>query len=242
MTEPIPFRRVRDLPPVMQAKIKAKSRELRNATQSVLDTLGPKLPDDRMGSFREDQFAGEWSLMFDSVCATLVKRRIPLTLAERDLVAETIARFGPDPGRDRHFIADAAGVLAGLTVYDDDGHQISPPPDFDAENWWPRGYPARFRWGRVGGHLHGTGIPHKTTFPPSWDAEKINAQVLDVARNPDEVPERDRNGGWITRGVRDGVRIEVRLRPDGPIVTGYPVSGLGVHRNDPDGHPVDQQW
>ena len=79
-------------------------------------------------------------------------------------------------------------------------------------------------------------------LPPSWDAEKINALVLDVARNPDDVPEQDRNGGWITRGTRENIRIEVRLRPDGPIVTGYPVSGLGVHRNDPDGNPTEQQW
>lgn len=242
MTEPTPFRRLRDQPPEIQAKIQAKSGELTTATRKILDVFGARMPADSIEGLRLNQRAGEWGLMFDTFCATVVKARVPVTVAERDLIAETIARFGPNPGRDMEFVADASGVLAGLTVIDDDGHQISPPPDFDAENWWPRGYPARFRWGRLGGHRHDTGIPHKTTFPPSWDAEKINAQVLDVARNPDDVPEQDRNGGWITRGVRDNIRIEVRLRPDGPIITGYPVSGLGVHRTDSDGHPTEQQW
>jgi hypothetical protein len=234
MVDRPPFR-MSDLDPATREKVNLKARAMKYATQTILDVIGPKLPADRIDRHRESAEAGAWDLVLDSVCATLVKGRIPLTVIERDLVVETLEIFGSNWEPRWYFLSDHEGVLAGLTVIDDDGHQISPPPGFDAENWWPRGYPAKFRWGRVGGHLHGLGIPHKTVFPPDWDADKINAVTLDVARNPEEVPEQDRNGGWITRGVREDVHVEVRLRPTGPIITGYPISGPGVHHNDADG-------
>jgi hypothetical protein len=232
---------MRDLDPETQELIRARARALSSATRTILDVLGPKLPADRIESERSMLSGGEWGLVFDSVCATLVKARIPLTLAERDLVAETLDLFGPHPGPGERFLGDHTGILTHLTVIDDDGTQLSPPPDFDAENWWPRER-ATARWGRVGGHMHDTAIPHKTTFPPTWTAEKINAQVLDVARNPDRRPTPDRNGNWITHGTRDGVEIEVRLTAAGPITAAYPLSGLDVHVNDAHGNPTTTRW
>jgi len=61
--------------------------------------------------------------------------------------------------------------------------------------------------------------------------------VVDVAKHPDEVPRRQRNGVWRTVGVRDGVEIVVLVEADGAIRTAYPVTGAGVTRN-PDG-PVN---
>lgn len=36
--------------------------------------------------------------------------------------------------------------------------------------------------GDGGGHLHGTGRPGKTEFPPDWDEDRIAAAVLHTAR------------------------------------------------------------
>lgn len=238
--EPVPLH-MKELDPETRKRVKARARALSTAIRTIFDVLGPKLPPGRLKDERERGYGGEWGLTMNDVCATLVKCRIPLTLAERDLVAQTLEVFGPHPMLGERFLGDPAGVLAHLTVIDDDGTQLSPPPDFDAENWWPRER-ATARWGRVGGHMHDTGIPHKTTFPATWSAEKINAQVLDVARNPDRRPIPDRNGNWITRGTRDGVEIEVRLTAAGPLTGAYPLSGLGVHVNDVHGNPTTTLW
>lgn len=92
--------------------------------------------------------------------------------------------------------------------------------------------------GRGGGHRHDSGVPDKTTFPPDWDDDKIIDEVEDVARNPDSPPvyNEDRET-WTVRGTRDEVDIEVIVKPDGEVMTGYPTGGEGVHRNDENGNP-----
>ncbi|MEV5538346.1 WXG100 family type VII secretion target [Saccharopolyspora shandongensis] len=84
--------------------------------------------------------------------------------------------------------------------------------------------------GRGGGHMHGIGKPGKTEFPPGWDGPRILGHVQDIARNPDQPPEKKRDR-WEIYGSRDGVRIKVVLEADGEVVTAYPVSGPGVHEN-----------
>ncbi|MGH3646169.1 MAG: EndoU domain-containing protein [Micromonosporaceae bacterium] len=82
-----------------------------------------------------------------------------------------------------------------------------------------------------GGHLHGLGRPDKSEFPQDWDEDKIAHEVKSVAGNPDMVNEwPDR---WVATGIRDGVTIEVYVRPDGRIATGFPVDGPGIGRNPP---------
>lgn len=88
---------------------------------------------------------------------------------------------------------------------------------------------------RGGGHRFGTGEPDKSEFPAGWSDEQIVASVQSVARDPD--PQLDttfqRNGNWKVQGFRDGVLIDVVVDPHGYLVTAYPVSGPGVHRNPP---------
>jgi hypothetical protein len=84
---------------------------------------------------------------------------------------------------------------------------------------------------RSGGHLHGTNRPGKTEFPRDWGEDMIAREVADVARRPDRTPVEQFNGTWVANGVRHGVRIEVIVRPDGTVITGYPVDGAGVRRN-----------
>lgn len=56
-------------------------------------------------------------------------------------------------------------------------------------------------------------------------------EILDVAKNPDEVPRRQHNGRWRATGVRGGVEIVVLIEQSGEIHIGYPVRGPGVIRN-----------
>lgn len=87
-----------------------------------------------------------------------------------------------------------------------------------------------------GGHRFGTGNPDKSEFPAvGWTDDRIVAEVLSVARDPDlgEEWELQNNGRWRVRGIRDDVLIEAIVRKDGYVVTAYPVSGPGVHRNPP---------
>ncbi len=84
---------------------------------------------------------------------------------------------------------------------------------------------------RSGGHLYGVNRPGKTEFPRDWDEGMIAREVADVARRPDRTPVEQFNGTWVASGVRRGVRIEVVVRPDGTVITGYPVDGAGVRRN-----------
>ncbi|GAA2817944.1 WXG100 family type VII secretion target [Saccharopolyspora taberi] len=84
-----------------------------------------------------------------------------------------------------------------------------------------------------GGHLHGTGRPGKTEFPASWGPDKILQEALDVAKNPDHVPQPDTGNGWLVVGTRDGVEIQVVVNGDGSVRTAFPLSGDGVVKNPP---------
>jgi hypothetical protein len=230
------FVRMRDLDPETQARIKARANELHDASKVLLDALGSRLPPEVEKRLRQYHWVGEWMLMLDDLVASIVRQPIPLTAADRDLLVRTLEITGPNPGYPFDFLRDPRGVLAALTTIDDEGTITPPWPGFEPHTWWPR-LRAGSLWGHKGGHLHGIGIPHKTTFPASWDAQAILDLTEDVARNPDQTPIRDRTGGWITRGTRNGIAIESRLRPDGTIANAYPLHGLGLHRNDADGRP-----
>jgi Bacterial EndoU nuclease len=84
-----------------------------------------------------------------------------------------------------------------------------------------------------GGHRHGTGQPGKTEFPVGWDDQKVIDTLLDVARRPDQTPQRQEwNGRWAARGTRDDVEIVVVVARDGQIWTGFPrPGGPGVVKN-----------
>lgn len=108
------------------------------------------------------------------------------------------------PDRSQH-------ILVGEPVYDSSGN------------------PRPGKWS--GGHRHGEGNPGKTEFPAGWSDEKIIANVLSVARNPDTVPELQRTGNWRIQGIRDGLLIEVIVYPNGRVCTGYPPEQPGIVKN-----------
>jgi hypothetical protein len=89
-----------------------------------------------------------------------------------------------------------------------------------------------------GGHRFDSGVPGKTVFPEDWGDDQITDNILDVARNPENPPVfNESRGVWTVSGVRDGVAIEVIVKPDGGIITGHPTGGPGVHVNDVNGDP-----
>jgi len=89
----------------------------------------------------------------------------------------------------------------------------------------------------AGGHIYDSGMPGKTVFPEDWDEQKIISEVEDVANHPDGVPAEQSNGNFVVTGTRDGVDIEVVVKPDGQIWTAYPTGGEGIAINDENGDP-----
>jgi hypothetical protein len=84
---------------------------------------------------------------------------------------------------------------------------------------------------RGGGHRYKTGRPGKTEFPADWGDDTVVAHILDVARNPDTA-EFQRRGTWKVCGERDGVEVNVAIKPDEQIWTAFPSpGGRGVIEN-----------
>lgn len=88
-----------------------------------------------------------------------------------------------------------------------------------------------------GGHIYDSGVPDKTVFPESWDAQDIMNAVNDVANNPDQTPVEEREGVFEVTGTRDGVDIKVIVGTDGTVKSAYPTGGQGVAVNDANGDP-----
>jgi hypothetical protein len=86
------------------------------------------------------------------------------------------------------------------------------------------------RWG--GGHRSGTRRPGKTEFPADWDDKRIMGHIMDVARTPEAGPVWQPNQRWRVHGERDGVGINVVIKPDGRVWSAWPDEGSpGVVRN-----------
>ena len=95
-------------------------------------------------------------------------------------------------------VADRAELVSGTertrSAWDVEavgGHPDRPPPDsLHVAPERARHILDGDRWG--GGHRHGTGRPGKTEFPSGWDDDKIIGHVLDVARNPGDMPAKEK--------------------------------------------------
>lgn len=101
-----------------------------------------------------------------------------------------------------------------------------------------------------GGHLHGTGKPGVSEFPPGWDEQKIAETTLDVARDPetiDWVDPAEYPGSqtlyppyWEARSDVEGLTVTVSVRKTGEITEAWPDGpdpGSGVRYNEDPLHP-----
>jgi hypothetical protein len=83
-----------------------------------------------------------------------------------------------------------------------------------------------------GGHRHGTGSPGRTEFPANWSDDTMTDYVASVARSPEGTPYFQPWGSWRASATRDGVEVNVVIKPDGQIWTAWPTEGGdGVLRN-----------
>ena len=82
---------------------------------------------------------------------------------------------------------------------------------------------------RGGGHLHGTGKPCKSEFPPEWDKQDIIDNVSAIAANDNLNWEEQSNGYHVTEQMVGDIKVRVVLNHDRTrIVTAYPTN---VQRN-----------
>jgi hypothetical protein len=82
-----------------------------------------------------------------------------------------------------------------------------------------------------GGHRSGTGKPGKTEFPPEWTDDDILDGVSEVAQNGAVKGPAHRPGEVVKTGTINGVDIDVVVKGDGKVRTGYPTGGPGVIQN-----------
>jgi actin-like ATPase involved in cell morphogenesis len=119
-------KRFRDLDPEVQEAIKRKTRAVISACTELLEALEPKLSATTLRSVRTDLRAGEWGLMVNLLSAALIKPRIPVTVAERDLLDRALTIIGDRQGEFFTYLNDRRGTLDALTMLDDAGNVVPP--------------------------------------------------------------------------------------------------------------------
>jgi hypothetical protein len=91
--------------------------ELHDVSRALLEQLADRLPPDQLAEFRSDSDAGEWAELLDALCATLVRRKIPVTVSERDTLAGLLEML--DISDEIYaYLSDPSRVLSGLTLVD----------------------------------------------------------------------------------------------------------------------------
>lgn len=99
---------------------KARLNRLHRESRAILESVSDRLPADRARQYRQFSDVGEWGLLLEGICATLVKRQIPVSTSERDALASVLAIY-PDPGDDHPYGNNAVETLARLHVIDETG-------------------------------------------------------------------------------------------------------------------------
>jgi hypothetical protein len=91
----------------------------------------------------------------------------------------------------------------------------------------------------AGGHRSGTGAPGQSEFPRSWDEVKLREAIEAVLYGGSASIALSKDG-VIFRDLHDDVVLAVPVHDYGrywEVATAYPLSGVGVVRNGPDGTP-----
>jgi hypothetical protein len=89
--------------------------KLHKDSRDLLERLADRIPADRLASYRTFSDVGEWGELVDALCASLVKRQIPVSPQERDLLAQLLGMF-PAPQEGYAYLNDPPGVLSQLNV------------------------------------------------------------------------------------------------------------------------------
>ncbi|MBF6543081.1 hypothetical protein [Nocardia brasiliensis] len=106
-------RRARERPQRTPEQID-RLNKLSQGSRSLLDRLADRLPPEVLAQYRTYSDVGEWGELVDGICASLVKRQIVVTPAERDSLAELMGLFN---NRDDYvYLGDPERALSQLTV------------------------------------------------------------------------------------------------------------------------------
>lgn len=106
----------------------ARFAKLNNGSRQLLERFADRLGPETLADLRSFSDVGEWTLLVDNLCATLVKSKILVSPAERDALAELLTLFGdPKDNIDMFYIDDYQRVLEKLNVFpkiDVDGEHL----------------------------------------------------------------------------------------------------------------------
>jgi hypothetical protein len=94
---------------------KARLHKLHLESRALLDSLADRLPSERMQRLRTFSDVGEWGLLVNGLCASLVKGQLPITPGERDALASVLALFRT-PSDDLRYVYHRDETLAALNV------------------------------------------------------------------------------------------------------------------------------
>ncbi|MFD4432498.1 hypothetical protein [Nocardia sp. NPDC058497] len=95
----------------------ARFAKLSNGSRELLERFADRLGPEMLADYRSFSDVGEWTLLVDNLCASLVKRQILVSPAERDALAELLALFGdPKDSTDMFYTDDYERVLADLNI------------------------------------------------------------------------------------------------------------------------------
>ncbi|MEV0034221.1 hypothetical protein [Nocardia sp. NPDC050793] len=88
--------------------------KLNKESRGLLERLADRLPPETLAQYRTYSDVGEWGELVDGLCASLVKRQISVTPAERDSLAELMAMFSNR--QDYVYLSNPERVLSQLAV------------------------------------------------------------------------------------------------------------------------------
>ncbi|PKV80410.1 hypothetical protein [Nocardia fluminea] len=101
-------------PEAVAARNQRLSR-MHTESRDLLERLADRLPAVDLQTYREYSDVGEWAMLVDVLSATLVKRQIPVTEAERGELANVLGQFTlPTDGW--NYINNPESVLSQLKV------------------------------------------------------------------------------------------------------------------------------
>jgi hypothetical protein len=89
--------------------------ELRRMCDAVLDRLADRLPPDVLKQLRTFSAVGEWSELADNLAAVLVRRKIPMTVGDKEALSDLLYWFR-QPSPANRYIASRDEVLASLAM------------------------------------------------------------------------------------------------------------------------------
>jgi hypothetical protein len=89
--------------------------KLKTDSRALLESVADRLPAETVAQYRSFSAVGEWAELVNGLAASLVRRKVIVTVAEYQQLADLLGRF-PAGQEGYAFLGDPQGVLAQLAV------------------------------------------------------------------------------------------------------------------------------